>query len=637
MNPFKVLGIILLASATSLIQAKECFKAPREIGPPNDGLIYRSELTAAKDSSPESIDFRSSEQFMVSLIRLPLKRSSHHSETSASLSLTIFLKDPSTGQLDVYCEIQNFDLDLPFHDARFFIYSNLAQNKDWRIQLIDHGNSHDPKYKQQDPLKVEIVKFPVANLAQDAYGKPNVPGFLNLTCESFFARMQEFKPDGPSRDEITLGQSLRRHTFFVRSVGPVQVEFQTDMAKVPAILAKSASVPPTVRPRPNITMAVKEDDIGPFTTGCGQPGIFAGRLDAVQGTLTRPYKPSNPPLWRIDLEAPMDMDYDTKVVLRYPTAEHFSDTFPTEFQCSPPSTARTTYRSSNTNPFAGATVLKLGFLDPEKMLTPQAKETVLKHVLFGMALWRPICYLCTPDQLVLARVDGKTFILQSALNAIDAHYAQTDTPGPPPQFVGGHPFGKYDMLEIALNARNQSRGTPGNSGYIELLQPTLGLKGLCADNFEELPQTLQRIRSAIGCKIDEGRIEISKLSASTQLIFRTTPLDGCITNTNTIACESSALKIEFNAKDYTFVSHFSQTEVVGKGLRKVDLLHVLAHEIGHWIGVGHLEQRGSLMSESMSGSRCLDSAATNALNILAAGGDFPSIKPQALLWEEPIR
>ncbi|MES2040098.1 MAG: matrixin family metalloprotease [Pseudomonadota bacterium] len=627
-------GIALFISC-AVSYSNECFKAPREIGVPTEGLIYRSELSAASVGSPSTIDFRSSEQFMLTIVRTPVGSWDSRSAKIAPVGLVILLREPSSGQLEVYCEMDSFELDVPFRDARYFIFSPLAKTREWRIQIVDHGSPLKPEYGRQDPISVQIIKFPNANVAEDAYGKSNiVRGSLNIACDSFFAQTDKFMPNGPVRQEMTVGPSLRSFSFFLRSSGPVQVEFHPDPTTIPQ---QSTLIPPqslSIKTLPSISVAAKEDGPGPFEVGCSQsPVSGAGSFEAVEFTLTRPYQFAAPPLWRVEVNAANNINFNTKVVLRYPGDMPSVEPFPTELQCAPPNASRAMTVSSNAKPFAGATILQVALKDPENLLSTAARDDITKHLLQGMALWRPICYLCTPDQLVLARVDGKTYVLQSLLEALDKHYSRVASGT---GILLEQVSGKYGELVSSLGARYHPRGRESNFGYVELLEPNASLQALCKENFDGMPVSLQRIRNAVGCEIDRERFESKTVRASTQLIFRTTTLDGCPSGINTVACESSALKIEFNAKDYKFVSHFGRVKIVGNGQREADLLHVLTHEIGHWIGIGHLAQRGSLMSESMSGSRCIDTAAANALNILVAGGDFPVSEPKALLWDEPF-
>lgn len=637
LRPLLLLIGLVLQAGSGFAQSNPCFKAPRQISAPLQGLVYRSDLAAPSIQAPATIDFQSPEQFLLGITRSAIGGAGKRSAKSAAVGIHIFLKDPESGHYKLHCEVSRFALDEPFRDARFFVYSSEAHIREWRIQIVDHGATPAPSEGKQDPLNVQVIRFPADAAATDAYGARTQSGSLQLQCENFFARIQQFRPLGAAREELVLGPTLRSRTYYVRTTGPVQVAFQTDVAKLPQRAFPDGSVRTALMTLPHVSVSVKEEGPDPYAVGCQEnPGLVGQALEATQFTLSRSFQAVAPPLWRIDITAPKDMAYETQAILRYPQSDAATQSFPTEFQCTPANTARTMAVRASNKVFASATMLHIALTDPQNVLPPGARAQIANHVLLGMALWRPICYLCTDDQLALAKVDDTTYILESLQNALDDHYQQRRPTLPvaavqpqSPRILGG----EYDQLLAVLGARHQARGLASNSGYQELAAHSVGVQGLCADSYDQLPLGLQRVRRALECVNDRDLPEVPVLRASARLAFLTGPLEGCPSGVDTVACESSALKIEFNAKDYRFVSHPDRQFIAGKGRRQADLLHVLAHEIGHWIGIGHLSQRGSLMNEAMSESRCIDAAATNALNVLAAGGAFPVTQAQALFWE----
>lgn len=84
-------------------------------------------------------------------------------------------------------------------------------------------------------------------------------------------------------------------------------------------------------------------------------------------------------------------------------------------------------------------------------------------------------------------------------------------------------------------------------------------------------------------------------------------MTACGDSANIIACRADAELTEYNTRDYTFASDGAGV-AIGKGAVEIDLLHALVHEMGHWIGLGHIDSGHSVMAASMERSRCIDRA-----------------------------
>jgi hypothetical protein len=64
-------------------------------------------------------------------------------------------------------------------------------------------------------------------------------------------------------------------------------------------------------------------------------------------------------------------------------------------------------------------------------------------------------------------------------------------------------------------------------------------------------------------------------------------------------------------------------------------MHVLLHEVGHWIGLKHIDSWGNIMSTSLSDSRCIDGTDANALIMAAQNAPSGSTKPIAFYNAPP--
>jgi hypothetical protein len=80
----------------------------------------------------------------------------------------------------------------------------------------------------------------------------------------------------------------------------------------------------------------------------------------------------------------------------------------------------------------------------------------------------------------------------------------------------------------------------------------------------------------------------------------------CGDSANVIACRADYELTEYNVRDYTFVAPTSELPAIGHGPQEIDFLHAILHEMGHWIGLEHIEGGESIMASSLETSRCID-------------------------------
>ncbi len=99
--------------------------------------------------------------------------------------------------------------------------------------------------------------------------------------------------------------------------------------------------------------------------------------------------------------------------------------------------------------------------------------------------------------------------------------------------------------------------------------------------------------------------------ARIELQFRESGATYCGTDPEIIACRADNVVTELNTKDYRFRA--SPGTMIGSGAIELDLLPVLVHEMGHWIGLRHLDQGASIMASNAERARCIDEATIAAL------------------------
>jgi hypothetical protein len=74
-----------------------------------------------------------------------------------------------------------------------------------------------------------------------------------------------------------------------------------------------------------------------------------------------------------------------------------------------------------------------------------------------------------------------------------------------------------------------------------------------------------------------------------------------------IACSKADRSFELNVRDFAFVSNAEiGGSQLGTGQTSVPLLHILVHEVGHWLGLPHLPDDDSIMRSRLSDSKCIN-------------------------------
>jgi hypothetical protein len=97
--------------------------------------------------------------------------------------------------------------------------------------------------------------------------------------------------------------------------------------------------------------------------------------------------------------------------------------------------------------------------------------------------------------------------------------------------------------------------------------------------------------------------------------IRVTFKDGetaCGDDSDIVGCRADHELTQYNIRDYRFTVRPGENSI-GRGPVEVDLLQAVLHEMGHWIGVGHLESGESIMAPSMEQARCIDFETVKAL------------------------
>lgn len=228
-----------------------------------------------------------------------------------------------------------------------------------------------------------------------------------------------------------------------------------------------------------------------------------------------------------------------------------------------------------------------------------ARREAVEGFISAVDNWRLACVACTPYQFAVLDIDGEVWVPQSLLHGEPDNFRAS--------FMGQYPW----SLRV---------GVSRNTGMMT-----------SSDQWVRLDLTpRQRQRFCI-----QAREAGSGFSAADSPLCRPTPLnsddeilveiawrhDGlvCDPSPAAVACWNGSDLIELNARDYAFYAGDIGWPLVGSAPRRVDLIRVFAHEVGHFMGLGHTVSPGGIMVARFGEARCLDDPALQAINRIALG------------------
>ena len=229
--------------------------------------------------------------------------------------------------------------------------------------------------------------------------------------------------------------------------------------------------------------------------------------------------------------------------------------------------------------------------------TDRVKAMVDRAILMAAEVWVNGCAGCRPDHLAVLQIKDRVYARDGILRWLKEH---PDGPWTDAQLA--------DFLEPVhrLSTDPQpARGTKRLSAYVPIEEEAR--KSACARPVEKGALLVEQVIQTI-CQPDQlDRHWVAKM----RVRFR----DGataCGDSANIIACRADAELTEYNTRDYTFIGDRGEP-VAGHGKVEIDFLHALTHEMGHWIGLPHLDAGHSIMASSMQRSRCIDPSTVAAL------------------------
>lgn len=360
--------------------------------------------------------------------------------------------------------------------------------------------------------------------------------------------------------------------------------------------------PPTglaVGERVTVRLRVKYSGDGPYVDVCPPTALEGGSSQSLEAMLPTQDAYS---IWRIELQRAKQSSAKDEASLEF-TRERVlvpPDPFRAEpglnnargLVCFDKVTQFQGVRQS-ANAFAGRTRLNVVLPAAGSVPIGSAERTAAETVVLQAAsLWVYSCVACKPDNLAVVSVNGKVFVSETLYMLA----------GPPRGFATPAPLEPVAAEEVLASLLGSSRIGTGAPflPYRRTENPRKDFERVCtAKASERGTPTLKRLQDTL-C----SDVVVPGTSANIRVNFKSGET-ACGHDADIVGCRADHELTQYNVRDYRFVAPPSGI-TIGSGPVEVDLLQVVLHEMGHWIGVDHLNQGESIMAPSMEQARCID-------------------------------
>jgi hypothetical protein len=273
--------------------------------------------------------------------------------------------------------------------------------------------------------------------------------------------------------------------------------------------------------------------------------------------------------------------------------------------------------SSGTTDFAKSFHLDIRVGKSSFKLSKNQLQEIEKLSLVAASTWNRACVNCQPLNLSIITFDGRNF----AHSAIGQWVVSKTTVPLNAQY-----------LDKSLGvAKGQNRiGTIGISfPYLAIGDLQTEFRDIC--KLQESPS--QSNLAALKRQVCNGASRDAQFTSHILIDFVDAGTT-CGESPNIIACRADNELTEFNVRDFKFVSPDASTPSIGNGNIEVDFSHALLHEMGHWIGLGHIDSGDSVMASSLEQSRCVDAVTVETLGKVVASKVGVGAAPLAFTLEK---
>ena len=393
-----------------------------------------------------------------------------------------------------------------------------------------------------------------------------------------------------------------------------QLQFLTAGASIAIRLSSD----PTPSATSSLRLSVFEKPFGnwDFSTVCQNFSLSRGASSTLV-VASRPGQ-SNGSVWRVEISRSRSgprPSIANVTLLRPRSSNRFSDepqinetiAEASAFLCA--KTAGGPILSRNTAGFGGRTRLDIELTESDLSISKEQRKEVARTLLTAASLWVEACVGCSIDHLSVIQVDSKTFVRHGLTTWYRQHFVESKSSDPDTLEKDlRHSLEPTDWL---LAGDWPQPALPNKELTDYDLVESDDLQALCRSSVPgDRSPTVALVQSAI-CHADQ-----LPASARARLLIRfAMGHTACGNDQNVIGCRADDQLTEYNVRDYQFGLGAIDSAIpsIGSGPVNVSLLHVLLHEMGHWIGLPDLPGTETVMASSLQFSRCINDRTITAL------------------------
>ena len=254
--------------------------------------------------------------------------------------------------------------------------------------------------------------------------------------------------------------------------------------------------------------------------------------------------------------------------------------------------------------FSKNAVLEIRVRDAHNVLTTSQYEGFNSAILKSVLMWSHVCRDCRRGLNSLVKIRGDFFVDSGLVDHLEKLRENKSAFTTFTGAVSGEPTPDPDRWHNFFDTLNF-----GHTGYIPVDRSNKGIQFLCSAKENEIPQEILDLQSALGCS--HRAIETTKFEI--EILNDALSCDEAEPDPDIIACGKAGRIVQLNAKNYSFVSRSRTKLLFGQGDRPVEFFLVMLHEMGHWLGLGHLQSASGIMLPVFSDLECIDDTAEEAL------------------------
>jgi hypothetical protein len=256
----------------------------------------------------------------------------------------------------------------------------------------------------------------------------------------------------------------------------------------------------------------------------------------------------------------------------------------------------------------------------------------LRHILFSLRLWYLSCTNCPPESSAVLTIDDRFWVIKGYIQALElSESLAPQKPTEPPKLGARVNTTLNELLRFKRIGNAYGRSARDGkllSDYVEVARDHPAIQRLCATG-TDVDERLIHLQEAL-CS---GGSEVGSYEITLAADGKTDCGSG---KSKVVACGIPGKGVQLNVKDFSFrLVNSPDVQLLGQGGMQVDLLKVLLHETGHWIGFDHVTgvRRDDLMFGSYSEGMCLSDRNVRDLEtssfVVQKSGE-----PKALLYDE---